>query len=688
MKHVSLKYFLAALVVVLFPLVAGAIDFQQDGIAYRTLTDSTVTVTTSNNVNYSGDVVIPATVTNDGVTYVVTKINSYAFSKRTSLNSVTIPPTIQKMELNAFDECPNMTAVYISDLVAWMNIDFAYSGNPLSYAHHLYLDGVEVQDFVIPDSLTTIKPYIFHGCTGFRSLFIPSFVTDISYSAFYMCGGLTSIQVEEGNTVFDSRDNCNAVIKKRSSELWIGCENTVIPSSVNTIGYCAFSGRTGITSMELHSGIHSIGNMAFEGCTGLTEINIPYNATYIGSAAFRGCTGLTQMDTRNVYTIGSCAFMECSNLSQVFISHNIKRLENAVFKDCTSLLEIEIPDRVETIINSCFHSCSSLRSVKFGNSLKEIDGSAFAHCSSLTSVVLPPSLEQLDQCAFAYCTSLEELQINGKSLAIDCYVVEGCDKLTELFIPACVKQIEPLAFVKAPNLVSITVDPGNAVYDSRDSCNAIIETATNTLIEGFSVSVIPSSVTAIGICAYWYVKGVSELALPESIKSIGSSAFEYSDITKLYLPNIETLDDWALSRCDELTELYLGKNISSIGRYPLSDCSSLKSLTCMAPVPPVLTTDVTTVSNLYYSATLKVPETAVEAYKNADHWKKFRNIVGVPDAIAGDIDGNGVLSIGDVTGIIDALLRGDVNNPAADLNGDGRVSIQDVTMLIDILLNN
>ena len=338
MKHVYLKNLLATFVVMLFPLVAGAIDFQQDGIAYRTLTDSTVAVTSSNNVNYSGDVVIPASVTNEGVTYVVTTIANYAFDERLSLNSVTIPPTIQKIDFHAFEECNNMTVVYITDLVAWMNIDFSYAGNPLFYAHHLYLDGVEVRDLVIPDSVTTIKAYTFHGCTGFRSLFIPAFVTDISYSAFDMCGGLTSIQVEEGNTVFDSRGNCNAVIKTSKKELWIGCENTVIPSSVNTIGYCAFSGRTGITSMELHSGIYTIGNMAFDGCTGLTQINIPYNATYIGSGAFRGCTSLTQIDTKNVFTIGSCAFMDCSNLSQVVLAPNIRKLDNAVFKGCTSLV--------------------------------------------------------------------------------------------------------------------------------------------------------------------------------------------------------------------------------------------------------------------------------------------------------------------------------------------------------------
>ena len=687
MKHVYLKSLLATLVVLLFPLVAGAIDFQQDGIAYRTLTDSTVAVTSSNNVNYSGDVVIPATVTNEGVTYAVTMISNYAFKQRSSLNSVTFPPTIQKMELHAFEECNNMTAVYITDLVAWMNIDFAYEGNPLFYAHHLYLDGVEVRDFVVPDSVTTIKPYTFHGCTGFRSLFIPAFVTDISYSAFAMCGGLTSIQVEEGNTVFDSRDNCNAVIKTSKKELWIGCENTVIPSSVNTIGYHAFSGRTGITSMELHSGIYSIGNMSFEGCTRLTEINIPYNATYIGSAAFKGCTSLTQMDTKNVYTIGSCAFMDCSNLSQVVLAPNIRKLDNAVFKGCTSLLDIVIPDRVETIINSC---CTSLRSVKFGNSLKEIDGSAFAHCSSLTSVVLPPSLERLDQCAFSYCTSLTDLQINGKSLAIDCYVIEHCESMTELFIPKCVSSIETLAFIYVPNMAHVTVDPDNQIYDSRDDCNAIIETATNRLIAGFTPTVIPSTVTTIGSHAFYGVTNLSGLVIPPTVKTIERNAFHYSDIERLVLPGVETLGDCVFQFCRDLTDLVLGENISSIGLYPLLYCTNLKSLTCMAPVPPVLSGDLTNESYIYSLATLKVPENSVEAYKAADYWKKFRNIVGVPYVIMGDADGNGELTISDVSCIINGLLNGDldiISNPAADVNGDGKISIIDVAALIDSILS-
>ena len=692
MKHDYLKSLLALVVTVFLPFVAGAVDFLMDGVAYNILTDSTVMVVSSNNAAYSGDVVIPTTVTNQGVTYTVTQINSYAFEERQNLNSVTLPPTIKKMGHNAFIDCNNMSAVYISDLEAWMNIDFPYSGNPLFCAHHLYLNNVEVRELVIPESVTTLKPYIFHGCHSFRSLVIPSHVTDISYSAFYMCDGLTSIQVEEGNTVFDSRDNCNAVIKTSECSLLIGCENTVIPSTVTAIGGAAFSGRTGLTSVVLHNGITLIGGYAFEGCTNLTEVNLPVYTTTIGSAAFRG-SGITQMIVPNtVKSIGTLAFMDCANLTNIQLSNKLTILENAVFKNCTSLLDIEIPPLVERIVNSCFMGCSSLRSISFGNSssLKKIEGFAFAECSSLTSVVLPHTLQLLDQASFADCTSLNEVQFNGRNLTIKHFAFEHCDSLKELYIPYCVNVIKPLAFAYLPNMTSVVVAPNNWIYDSRDSCNAIIETESNTLIAGFSISKIPNTVTTIDTCAFYAVKGLSGLVIPESVKTICKGAFEYSDITELNLPGVETLDDFVFSHCDNLTSLVLGKNIRSIGKLPLNCCSAMRSLTCMATVPPVLSADICE-SIVYNYGTLYVPVGSVEAYKAADYWKKFKNIVGVPDVIPGDADGNGVITMSDVTNLIDVLLSGDpdaLNNPAYDVNGDGKVSITDVTALIDILLNS
>ena len=129
--------------------------------------------------------------------------------------------------------------------------------------------------------------------TEIEHLFISSGVTDIKYSAFKGCSGIATIEVDAGNKTYDSRNNCNAIIIKTSSELVLGCKNTTIPSSVTKIGLDAFYGCTGLTTISLPSSVTFIGSEAFYGCTGLTTISIPSSVTFIGSETFRNCTELT-----------------------------------------------------------------------------------------------------------------------------------------------------------------------------------------------------------------------------------------------------------------------------------------------------------------------------------------------------------------------------------------------------------
>jgi len=124
----------------------------------------------------------------------------------------------------------------------------------------------------IPSSVTEIGRYAFDGCSGLTSIEIPSSVTSIGDGAFDGCSGLTSINVEDGNVVYDSRDNCNAIIEKETNTLIQGCKNTKIPSSVTSIGEAAFSDCSGLTRIEIPSSVTSIGNYAFRDCIGLKDV--------------------------------------------------------------------------------------------------------------------------------------------------------------------------------------------------------------------------------------------------------------------------------------------------------------------------------------------------------------------------------------------------------------------------------
>ena len=184
-------------------------------------------------------------------------------------------------------------------------------------------------------SVTSIGNYAFQNCSRLTSIEIPNSVTSIGNYAFNGCGGLTTIVVEKGNTVYDSRDNCNAIIKTATNTLIYGCQNTIIPNSVTTIGNDAFSGCTSLTSITIPYSVTSIGSSAFGECYSLTSIEIPNSVETIGEYAFYGCSGLTSVTIPNsVTSIGIDAFYRCSGLTSVTIPNSVTSIDGGVFYKC------------------------------------------------------------------------------------------------------------------------------------------------------------------------------------------------------------------------------------------------------------------------------------------------------------------------------------------------------------------
>ena len=265
----------------------------------------------------------------------VTSIGNKAFSKCYGLASVFIPNSVKSIGEDAFAYCNGLRSVHISDIAAWCNIHFASSSsNPFCWAHRLYLNGQEVKDLVIPNSVTRIGNYAFYGCSGLTSVTIPNSVTRIGYCAFSSFG-LASFVVKEGNTVYDSRNNCNAIIETASNTLICGCKTTIIPNDVESIGSGAFYNCDGLTSVTIPNSVESIGPSAFYQCSGLTSVTIGNSVTSIEKYTFYGCSGLTSVTIGNsVESIVGFAFSGCSNLLDVYChAESVPDAESYAFED-------------------------------------------------------------------------------------------------------------------------------------------------------------------------------------------------------------------------------------------------------------------------------------------------------------------------------------------------------------------
>ena len=237
----------------------------------------------------------------------------------------------------------------------------------VSYSGHIYLvTSIDEYAFyncsgltsvTIPDSITTIGEAAFFQCSGLTSVTIPNSVTSIGRLAFSNCSGLTSIIVSNGNNNYDSRNNCNAIIHSSTDTLICGCRNTVIPSSVTSIGDDAFAGCSGLTAITIPSSVTSIGQEAFANCSGLTSISIPSSVTSIGGWAFYECSGLTSIGIPNTITsIGTNTFYNCSGLTNITIPNSISSIGNHAFAGCNGLTSIIMKCNPPEIQSNTFDS--------------------------------------------------------------------------------------------------------------------------------------------------------------------------------------------------------------------------------------------------------------------------------------------------------------------------------------------
>ena len=404
----KLLYILSLL---MLPLSAWADGVEIGGIHYildeETKTASVTYTGESFESNYAGDIVIPASVTYDKKPYAVTSIGQYAFYNCDYMTSVSIPNSVTSIEACAFDGCSGLTSVTIpnsvTDIKSWA---FSRCTNLVS--------------ITIPNSVERIGSRTFENCWSLTSINIPASVESIDDWTFMDCHSLESITVDAGNTVYDSRESCNAIIETENNKLIAGCKNSFIPNTVTWIYEAAFYACDGLTSITIPNSVATIGPVAFHGCDGLTSIYIPASVTGIGDYAFSDCANLASItvDAENIVydsREGCNAIIETASNKLItgcknsFIPNTVTTIGYNAFSNCRGLESITIPNSVTTIEEWAFNGCYEMTSINLPNSLTTIENSAFWGCDGVTTLVIPASVESIGDYAFYFCTALKDI---------------------------------------------------------------------------------------------------------------------------------------------------------------------------------------------------------------------------------------------------------------------------------------
>ena len=464
-----------------------------------------------------------------------------------------------------------------------------------------------------PYSVEVIGDQAFKNCYLITSVSIPASVKEIPAGVFYGCDNLSTITVDPANTVYDSREDCNAVIDKMDNKLIAGCKNSIIPSSVDTIGMMAFAGCKGLTSLTIPSNVISIKNWAFLDCTGLLTLSVPNTLGDLAIGSFMGCNNIETLDwNTELFSPSYVSRYALASLKTVVISSDVTAIDSKAFEGCNDIDSIYWDYTGNANLSELFAgSADNVRGITIGPNVTSIATGSFKGFHNLQSLTVEPGntvFDSRENCNGIVVTATNTLLIGCKTTTVPegitrlednlfswCYgpgtlvlpstlreigesALNGCSDLASLTIPENVQKIGT-GYTDLPKLTSISVDSRNPYYNSNGNCNAIIETATGMLILGCRNTVIPSGTTGLADYAFANQSQLEFLLIPASVNNIGSYAFMNCSLLKsLIIPEgVDTIRDKTFSGCSSLEYLSVPSTVKGFGTEVFSGCDNLTS---------------------------------------------------------------------------------------------------------------
>ena len=443
-----------------------------------------------------------------------------------------------------------------------------FSGYP-STRNYSKLTSVIIPSSVVHNNKTYrvvgIAEHAFEAST-LSSIVIPHSVGRIASNAFNYCDSLKSIVVKRGNPVYDSRNNCNAIIETESNKLIVGCQSTIIPDGVKQVGCESFRGCGSLKSIVIPKGTKCIADKAFQDCSSLVSVVVMDGVETIGSNVFLGCESLTSLSLPNsvkiigenilgltalyanesnwkegvlrvnnhvirvkkslsgdyvmpttIRSVASCAFLGCSSITSITLSEHIVNIGSSTFSCCSALKNVYIPDGVKQIGSFAFMDCASLREIKLPKGISEIEEGCFMGCSSLASITFPVNLFSINKEAFLECSSLSQVKVPEYVKIIGVRAFCACSSLDVITLGKNIKRIGESAFY------------GTCFYNTASNWQDGVLYIDDYLIEAKrwikGRYIIREGTRLIADDAFYACESLKSVSIPKSVKSIGEYAF-------------------------------------------------------------------------------------------------------------------------------------------------------------------